>query len=219
MRTCVSILLLIFFWNVLPVWAAPEEINKKGCKDCHRFSLKEKQLNKGPDLFYSGDKFHKSWLQKFLQSPALIHEMNFSSGLDFLEEKSKKKQLHTALTKDETERVVSFLMKLRLPKLETGTVTDEPLSKGERARAKVLFERNLGCISCHRALNLVGKVRGGISGSSLIDSSQRLQSDWIFHWLKTPKIFMYEGRMPVFNLDEETAILITKYILSIRSNL
>ena len=219
MRTCINILLLIFLVNVLPAWAEPEEINKKGCRDCHRFSLKEKQLNKGPDLFYSGDKFYKNWLQKFLQSPALIHEMNFSSGLDFLEGKSKKKQLHTALTKDEAERVVSFLVKLRLPTLEAGKVTEESLSKGERARVKILFERNLGCISCHRALNLVGKVRGGISGPSLIDSRLRLKSDWIFHWLKTPEIFMYEGRMPVFNLDEETATLITKYILSIRSNL
>jgi hypothetical protein len=205
--------------NVLPAWAEPEEIKKKGCRDCHRFSLKEKQLNKGPDLFYSGNKFHKSWLQKFLQSPVLIHEMNFSSGLDFLEGRSKTSQLHIALTKDETERVTSFLMKLRLPTLVEGKVTEESLTKGERARAKILFERSLGCISCHKALNLVGKVRGGISGSSLIDSSQRLKPDWIFHWLKTPKIFMYEGRMPVFNLDQETAVLITKYILSIRSNL
>ncbi len=205
--------------NVLPVWAEPEEINKKGCRDCHRFSLKEKQLNKGSDLFYSGDKFHKSWLQKFLQSPEIIHEMNFSSSLYFLEGKSKKNQLHVALTKDETKRIVSFLMKLRLPTLEIGKVTKESLSKGERARTKILFERSFGCISCHRSLNLVGKVRGGVSGPSLIDSSQRLKSDWIFHWLKTPKIFNYEGRMPRFNLDEETAILITKYILSISSNL
>jgi hypothetical protein len=218
MRSYLSILLLIFLVDVLPAWAEPEEINNNGCRDCHRFSIKEKQLNKGPDLFYSGDKFHKNWLQKFLQSPALIHEMNFSSGLGFLEEKSKENQLHIALTKDETERVVGFLMKLRLPKLEVGKVTDEPLSKGEHARAKILFERSLGCISCHRALNLAGKVRGGVSGPSLINSSQRLKSDWIFYWLKTPKIFMYEGRMPVFNLDEETAVLITKYILSIRSN-
>ncbi|SVC32968.1 uncharacterized protein METZ01_LOCUS285822, partial [marine metagenome] len=159
MRSCVNILLLIFFVNALPAWAEPEEINKKGCRDCHRFSLKEKQLNKGPDLFYSGDKFHKNWLRKFLQSPALIHEMNFSSGLDFLEGKSEKKQLHIALTKGEAERIVSFLVKLRLPTLEAGKVTEESLSKGERARVKILFERNLGCISCHRALNLVGKVR------------------------------------------------------------
>ncbi|SVC48526.1 uncharacterized protein METZ01_LOCUS301380, partial [marine metagenome] len=60
------------------------------------------------------------------------------------------------------------------------------------------------------------KLRGGVSGPSLVNSGLRLKSDWIFNWLTAPKIFMYEGRMPVFNLDEETAISMTKYILSIR---
>jgi mono/diheme cytochrome c family protein len=110
-------------------------------------------------------------------------------------------------------------MTLRLPNLEAGKVNDEPLSKAESVRAKMLFERSFGCISCHRALNLVGKVRGGVSGPSLVNSGLRLKPDWIFHWLKTPQKFMYKGRMPVFNLNEETATRLTKYILSIRTNL
>jgi hypothetical protein len=215
MKTGTIILLLIFMLHVLPVWAEPEDINKNKCRDCHRFSLKEKQLNKGPDLFYSGDKFHESWLQKFLQSPIVIQEMNFSSELDFLEVKSKKNQPHIALTKDGTERIVKFLLKLRLPSLEVGKVNEEPLSKGERARAKMLFERSFGCISCHRGLNLVGKIRGGVSGPSLINSGLRLKPDWIFYLLKNPQKLKYESRMPVFNLDEELAILVTKYIVSI----
>ena len=218
MRRGVGVLLLICWMSVLPVWAEPEEISKKGCRECHRFSFKEKQLNKGPDLFYSGDKFYKNWLNIFLQSPAVIHEIAFSSGLGFLNGKSTENQLHIALTKDESEKVVNFLMTLRLPNLEIGKVNEESLSKGERARAKILFERSFGCISCHRTLNLVGKVRGGVSGPSLVNSGLRLKPDWIFHWLKTPQRFMYEGRMPVFNLDEETTILITKYILSVRTS-
>ena len=219
MRRGVGVLLLICWMSVLPVWAEPEEISKKGCRECHRLSFKEKQLSKGPDLFYSGDKFHKNWLNQFLQSPAVIHEIAFSSGLDFLNGKPAENQLHIALTKDESEKVVNFLMTLRLPNLEIGKVNEESLSKGERARAKILFERSFGCISCHRTLNLVGKVRGGVSGPSLVNSGLRLKPDWIFHWLKTPQKFMYKGRMPVFNLNEETATRLTKYILSIRTNL
>jgi len=205
--------------SVLPVWAEPEEISKKGCRECHRLSFKEKQLSKGPDLFYSGDKFYKNWLNKFLQSPTVIREMNFFSGSDFLSEKANASEPHVALTKEEAKKVASFLMTLRLPNLEAGKVNEEPLSKGESARAKMLFERSFGCISCHRALNLVVKVRGGVSGPSLVNSGLRLKPDWIFHWLKTPQRFIYEGRMPLFNLDEETTIRLTKYILSIRTNL
>ena len=142
----------------------------------------------------------------------------FFLGPDLLSGKSKASKPHIALTKEESEKVVNFLMTLRLPNLEMGKVNEEPLSKGERVRVKILFERSFGCIACHRALNLAGKVRGGVSGPSLVNSGLRLKPDWIFHWLKTPQRFMREGRMPVFNLDEETTIRITKYILSIRTN-
>ena len=219
MRIIVSALLFWYFGSVFPVWAEPEEIDTNGCRECHRLSSKEKKSNKGPDLFYAGDKFYKNWLNKFLQSPIVIREMNFFSDLDFLSEKANASEPHVALTKEGAKRVANFLMTLRLPDLEAGKVNEEPLSKAESARAKMLFERTFGCISCHRALNLVGKVRGGVSGPSLVNSGLRLKPDWIFHWLKTPQKFMYKGRMPVFNLDEETATRLTKYILSIRTNL
>ena len=218
MRMIVSTLLFWYFGSVFPVWAEPEEIGASGCRECHRLSSKEKKSDKGPDLFYAGDKFYKNWLNKFLQSPTVIREVNVFSESDFLSKKHKVSNPHVALAKEGAERVANFLMTLRLPNLEVGKVNKEPLSKGERAQIKMLFERRFGCISCHRALNLVGKVRGGVSGPSLVNSGLRLQPDWIFHWLKTPQKFMYEGRMPLFNLDEETTIRLTKYIFGIRTN-
>ena len=218
MRIAVSALLFWYFGSVCPVLAEPEEIGANGCRKCHRLSSKENKSNKGPDLFYAGNKFYKNWLNKFLQSPTVIREVNVFSGSNLLREESKEIDPHVALKKEESERVANFLMTLRLPSLELGKVNEEPLSKGESARAKVLFERTYGCISCHRALNLVGKVRGGVSGPSLVDSGLRLKPDWIFNWLKTPQKFMYEGRMPVFDLDDQTTIRITKYIYGIRTN-
>ena len=218
MRIIVSTLLFWYFGSVFPVWAEPEEIRTNGCRECHRLSSKEKQPDKGPDLFYAGDKFYKNWLNKFLQSPTVIRKVNVFSESDFMDKKHKASNSHVALAKEESERVANFLMTLRLPNLKVGKVNKEPLSEGERAQTKILFERSFGCISCHRALNLVGKVRGGVSGPSLINSGLRLKPDWIYNWLKTPQKFMREGRMPIFNLDEETTIRITKYILSIRIN-
>ena len=218
MRIIFSALLFWYFGSVFLVWAEPKEIGANGCRECHRLSSKEKKSDKGPDLFYAGDKFYKNWLNTFLQSPTVIREVNFFPKLDFLSKKHKASDPHVVLAKEGAERVANFLMTLRLPNLEVGNVNKEPLSKSERAQTKILFERNFGCISCHRALNLVGKVRGGVSGPSLVNSGLRLKPDWIFHWLKTPQKFMYEGRMPVFDLDEETTISITKYVLGIRKN-
>lgn len=198
-------------------WGEPEDIIKKGCRDCHRFSLKETRAKKGPDLFYAGDKFNRNWLRKFLESPVVIRKVVYALSQEYPEGKPEKNQPHLSLTKGESERISDFLMTLRLSGLVNSKIDEEPLSKGKRARTKILFERNFGCISCHQTLNLVGRVRGGISGPSLVDAGLRLRPDWIFNWLRTPKLFLSKGRMPVFDLNEETAAQITKYILTIRT--
>ncbi|MFQ5444530.1 MAG: hypothetical protein ACE5EK_07930, partial [Nitrospinales bacterium] len=60
------------------------------------------------------------------------------------------------------------------------------------------------------------KVRGGISGPSLVDAGNRLQPDWIYNWLKTPRRFEPKGRMPILNLDDETAVLLTKFLETLK---
>ena len=207
------------YWvNILPVWAEPDEISNKECRSCHRFSLNEKYSNKGPDLFYAGNKYYQIWLEKFLQSPSIIRELAYSSQLGLLGENIKLNKTHVFLTKGESKKVSNFLMTLQIPGLEIGKVDKKKLSKGERSQGKILFERNFGCISCHRALNLVGKIRGGVSGASMVNSGLRLKPDWVFNWLKNSKKFSSESGMPLYDLSEEATVLITKYILSIRTS-
>ena len=213
-----GIVFLMCWINILPVWAEPDEISNKECRSCHSFSLNEKYSKKGPDLFYAGNKYYQTWLENFLQSPVVIRESAYSSQSSLLEKKPKINRPHIFLTKDESKRVSNFLMKLRITGLEMGKVDKKKLSKSERSHGKILFERDFSCISCHRALNLVGKIRGGVSGASMVNSGLRLNPDWVFNWLKNPKKFFSESGMPMYNLNEETAVLITKYILSIRTS-
>ena len=213
-----GIVFLMCCINILPVWAEPDEISNKECRSCHRFSLNEKYSKKGPDLFYAGNKYYQTWLENFLQSPTALHKLVNSSQSGLLRKKQKVNRPHIFLTKDESKRVSNFLMKLRITGLEMGKVDKKKLSKSERSHGKILFERDFSCISCHRALNLVGKIRGGVSGASMVNSGLRLNPDWVFNWLKNPKKFFSESGMPVYNLNEETAVLITKYILSIRTS-
>jgi cytochrome c551/c552 len=215
----IKIIWILFAWsiNVCPVWADSALLDEKGCGDCHSFSSDAKQVTHGPDLFYAGDKFYKGWLKGFLESPVMLRKAGYITDPGFLSSKPGTGRLHPSLTQEESARVAAYLMTLRLPELETGKVDEEPLSKGTRARIKMLFERQYGCIACHETLNLAGQVRGGVSGPSLVDAGLRLKPDWIFYWLKTPKKFLSKGRMPLFELDEETVVLMTKYILSIRA--
>jgi len=200
-----------------PAYADSSLVQEKGCPDCHRFSSADPaEKHKAPDLFYAGDKFKKQWLAEFLQHPYTLRKAGYTVDPGFPLGEPALKAPHVSVSKEEAEKIADYLAELKLPGLETGKVDSNPLSKSLRARLKIDFERTYGCTACHEALNLTGNVRGGVSGPSLVNAGNRLQTDWIFNWLKSPKQFLERGRMPIFDLDDDTAAAITQYILTIQ---
>lgn len=215
MRLFSTFFLIGWLIIVSPVQADSTLPEKLGCSSCHRFSAeKSPEQNKGPDLFYAGDKFQKPWLLKFLRSPVVVRKAGTSTDPDFL--KASPTPPHPTLSEKEALAMADYLMSLHIPNLAKGYVDDAPMTKGNKVRIKILFERNYGCIACHEGINLAGQARGGISGPSLANAGNRLTADWVFNWLKTPEKFLVRGRMPFFNLDDESAIKLTKYILSLK---
>lgn len=205
---------LLFYSPVQAESISPE---KHGCSSCHRFSVEDSlELPKAPDLFYAGNKFQQPWLIKFLQAPRVVRKAGVSTDPEFLNKKSAPAQPHPALPQKDALAMADYLMSLTLPDLSRGKVDAVPLTKGNKVRVKILFERNYGCIACHEGINLAGQARGGISGPSLANAGNRLTADWVFNWLKTPEKFIARGRMPFFNLDDESAIKLTKYIMSLK---
>ena len=210
---------LFFGWLLFgsPVQAKPISVEKYNCSSCHRFSAEDSlKSHKAPDLFYAGSKFQKSWLKNFLQTPVVIRKAGVSTDPDFLKKNSTPAPSHPALSSKDALAMADYLMSLTLPDLSRTKVDPAPLTKGNKVRVKILFERNYGCISCHEGINLAGQARGGISGPSLANAGNRLTADWVFNWLKTPKKFLAKGRMPYFNLDDESAMKLTKYIMSLK---
>ncbi len=189
---------------------------KLGCTSCHRFSSDEPLgAHTAPDLFYAGDKFQKPWLENFLQDPVIIRKAGTINDPGFLQG-APTAPPHPSLPKADASKMTDFLSSLTLPDLATNKIDAIPLSKGKRARTKILFERNYGCIACHQGINLAGQARGGISGPSLANAGNRLKADWVFSRLKTPQKFLTKSRMPLYKFDEETAIKLTKYMMSLK---
>jgi cytochrome c551/c552 len=190
---------------------------KQGCTSCHRFSSDEsKESLMAPDLFYAGNKFQKSWLEKFLQNPVVIRKAGTINDPGFLKGTPTLAQPHPSLPESEALQMAEFILSLSLPDLAIDQVDDTPLTKVERVRTKILFERNYGCIACHEGINLAGQARGGISGPSLANAGNRLQADWVFNKLKTPEKFLAKSRMPLYKFDDATAIKLTKYMMTLK---
>lgn len=188
---------------------------KHGCTSCHRFSAQEpKESHKAPDLFYAGNKFQKSWLEKFLKNPVVIRKAGTIDDPGFLKG-APTAPPHPSLPENGALRMAEYILSLSLTDLASDQVDDKLLTKVEKVKTKILFERNYGCIACHEGINLAGQARGGISGPSLANAGNRLQADWVFNKLKTPEKFLTKSRMPLYKFDDATAIKLTKYMMTL----
>ena len=192
--------------------ASPALVKEKQCDTCHRFS-QEAQEGSAPDLFFAGDKFQEQWLEHFLKQPETIRLAGPERDPGFLKGQPQFKGPHPALKLEEARQMAKHLATLKVMKDDT-PLNLKPLSKGTRVRVKILFERDYSCIACHQSYNLARQPRGGVSGPSLIDAGNRLRPEWVYQWLKNPKTFKTQGRMPLYAFDEETLRKLTQYIMS-----
>jgi len=195
------------------IHASEEQIDSLKCTRCHRFDKTQDPKN-GPDLFFAGNKFQKDWLIGFLQAPEVIRKAGPSADPGFLKGQPEYQPPHPSVKKEDALSLADFLMSLKLDNLEPVAVNPEPLSKVEKVKTKILFERDHSCIACHESVNLVGNPRGGISGPSLLTAGNRLQASWVYLWLKQPETFQPKSRMPRAHLDEKALINLTRYVLS-----
>ncbi|HIJ50502.1 MAG TPA: hypothetical protein HPP54_05540 [Nitrospinae bacterium] len=199
-----------------PMLSHASLIQEKKCSECHRLSKDENEKS-GPDLFYAGNKFQASWLKQYLQNPMTIRIAGGTGDPGFLKGIQANSQKHPALSKKDAGQVTKELMALMLLELPEEVDLLEPLTKGQKAKIKYEFERTFSCISCHQSLNLAGKVRGGISGPSLVNAGNRLQASWVASWLKSPRTFSSKSRMPIYKMEDEARLRLTQFIATLKN--
>jgi cbb3-type cytochrome oxidase cytochrome c subunit len=212
-----------FFYLLISVWllynpmlSHASLIQENKCSECHRLSKDENEKS-GPDLFYAGNKFQTSWLKQYLQNPMTIRSAGGTGDPGFLKGILANSPKHPALSKKDAEQITQELMALTLLDLPKEVERLKPLTKGQKAKLKYEFERTFSCISCHQSLNLAGKIRGGISGPSLVNAGNRLQAGWVASWLKSPKIFSNKSRMPIYKMEDEARLRLTQYIATLKN--
>ena len=199
-----------------PMLSNASLIQEKKCSECHRLS-KDGNEKSGPSLFYAGNKFQASWLKQYLHNPVTIRSAGGTGDPDFLKGIQANKQKHLSLSKKDAEQITQELMALTLLDLPEEVYRLEPLTKGQKAKIKYDFERTFSCISCHQSLNLAGKVRGGISGPSLVNAGNRLQANWVASWLKSPRTYSSISRMPIYKMKDEARLQITQFIATLKN--
>jgi mono/diheme cytochrome c family protein len=166
----------------------------KKCGGCHKMkapptdkTIYDVWKRKGPELWYSGDKFLAGFLEGWLQDPKPIRAMEFYS----LTEKNKGD--HPKLSAKDAKEVAVYLMTLKSGKVKAGSVK----IKKKNLKGKLLFSKKQSCFGCHTYM-LKKKLKGGLSGPDLSTGGARLNPDWVYAYLADPEVFKSVKAMPQY---------------------
>jgi mono/diheme cytochrome c family protein len=77
---------------------------------------------------------------------------------------------------------------------------------------KRLFQSKYGCNACHR----IGEA-GGVVGPALDRVGFRLNSTWVYRWIKYPQSMKPDTRMPNLGLSDSDANAITMYLSTLKA--
>ncbi len=175
-----------------------------GCYACHKVEGFDR-WKVGPSLTHVQSKLEQDWIVRWLQNPK-----------EFRPSTKMPRVFHLSNTSDpdSTEKnnvaimgIANYLIK----NSEPITMTPPPLA-GDIKKGEELVT-TLGCVGCHTA---AGKAANDY-GPELTGLGSKVKPEWLYTWLKNPKIYHPETRMPSLRLSDEEASHITAYLLSLRN--
>ncbi|MFQ5693221.1 MAG: c-type cytochrome [Nitrospinota bacterium] len=188
--------------------AGAQLVRELNCAGCHRLSGVPAARKIAPVLSNAGSKFRRDWLVSFIRKPYTLRPAGYVLSW-------RSRMPGFRLTEKESSAIADYLMSLTTLDL-AGNFRDEGrMSRRQRYRGRKMFKKIYGCVGCHRIKGRRGKIEGGLSGPDLSGAGDRLQPAFIYQFIRDPRAFEPEGKMPVFGhyLPEKDARFLTRYLL------
>jgi len=180
-----------------------------GCTGCHLVEGYENIPKIGPSLRRVSAKVDPSWMVRWIQNP---HEYRLRTRMPNFDLKEDQAVAIAAyLWSSSKQEGGKWLEGHPLPQLYQGG------SQGLIDRGKALVN-SIGCKGCH------GFAEGEFStvlgtnkdiAPNLKDIAAKVSPQWAYHWLKNPRGYSPETRMPSLRLSDEEALAITSYLMTL----
>jgi mono/diheme cytochrome c family protein len=186
--------------NYQPAGHAGKLITELACFSCHRFNGRGGDM--APDLTWEGSAVQRKWLTDFLKNPntlrpSLIRRMprfNLSDG-------------------DNKELTDYILAVYQSPAIDADLAPADKSAPDTVEHGRQLYYSKYACQSCHI---IDTKTDKGYIGPTLSQVGSRLNSAWIYAWLKNPQALRPGTTEPNQNLSDDDARALTAFLMTLK---
>jgi mono/diheme cytochrome c family protein len=180
-----------------------------GCTGCHLAKGYENMPKIGPSLMRISTKVDPSWMVRWIENP---HKFRPRTRMPNFE-----------LKEGDATAIAAFLWSISKEDGEKWN-QEHPLPAGyhegdadQIARGKKLTE-TVGCKGCHgfaegEFTTTIGKAKDLVP--NLKDVAAKVGPQWAYNWIKNPRGFSPDTRMPSLRLSDEEALAITSYLMTL----
>ncbi len=189
-------------------------IERYGCFGCHKIKGWENLRKVGPDLSKVASKTSEDWIYRWIKDPKGFRHTRMPQIWDVrVNETEDQKRRNDA----EANAVAAYVMEHSAK----ASYPDPP--RGDLARGRKLFE-SVGCLACHR----VGDDKRGVDGlemasfrshgPNLDGTGSKVSAGWLYSWIRSPKDYWHDTKMPNLRLSEGEAADVTAYLMSLKND-
>lgn len=202
----------------------------ESCYACHKMP-DEPARKPGPPLTHLADKMDKEWAYNFLLNPDSFRPTTRMPRF-FPRSTDSDAQLSELLIKpEEGPAVAAAIVEYLYDRSKSRGWSEPPFQPSENEAAVDRGEkivRQIGCTACHRldeerslsfARNQYDKHLKEF-GPPLAGLGEKLNTPlgrkWLYHWLKNPREYYPQTRMPEFRLTDAQLRDVVEYLCSLR---
>jgi len=211
-----AVSLLVLFFIPSGLWASDdgfaEKIINSQCKNCHRFEGQptSKFELKAPDLMWSGVKYQRPWLIRWLVG----QESNLYPN-SYRWDKSTFSGKHMVLMHEEAIALADYMEKTyRDPRIKKSFVDMSTFTEMEASLGADIY-RQYSCLGCHQIKGDDGNNIGGPISVDLFDAGNRYTLDWWSRFAENPQDFTPHSGEYLADISMRKARHIIGYLMTL----
>lgn len=153
-----------------------------------------------PDLSWEGSAVQRQWLQAFLKNPGTLRPALIRRMPQF------------NLSESDINELTDYMMTAyQTPAFDRDSMPSTGYPPAQVEQGKQLFYSKYACQACHI---IDTKVDKGYVGPTLTEVGSRLNSAWIYHWLKNPQALQPGTIEPNRNMSDEDARALAAFLMT-----